>query len=226
MPTPSHIADPTRLEEPMTALEANTRSVEMLRNVPSLRSLADTDLARIAAVLGERLVAAGQVLVAEGTTGDQSYLIVDGMATVEAGGVPIASIGPGDFVGELALLTDEPRCATVRSQTPMHVLVLDKSTLRTLIDPVAEALLGTLARRLRRQSGSDARRGDNTGEAGAVSPIGTAVAVRSRYDGRWVDGFEIADVDLSGEIARVQVRRRSDGAVLPMAFGAEDVRAV
>jgi hypothetical protein len=107
----------------------------------------------------------------------------------------------------------------------MHVLVLDKRTLRTLIDPVAEALLGTLARRLRRHSGSDAIT-DGAGDAGqAIEPIGTAVAVRSRYDGRWVDGFEIADVDLSADVPRVQVRRRSDGAVLPMSFAAEDVRS-
>ena len=203
----------------MAPLEARTGSIDLLRGVPSLRALSDVDLARIAALLGERLVKAGEVLVEEGTSGNESFLVVDGTATVLASGEPIASVGTGDFVGELALLTDAPRCATVRAETPMHLLVLDKSTLSSLIDPIAEALLGTLARRVRGAGDAPPR------AAAGARQIGAAVAVRSRYDGRWVDGFEVVDVDLTGTTPKLQVRRRSDGAVLPVLFAAEDVRS-
>src|SRR5688572_23926189 len=121
---------------------ADNDRIDLVRGIPSLRGLSDHDLGRIAALLRERAVAAGEVVVEEGTVGDQSFLVVEGDASVSASGVPIARIGSGEFIGELGLLTDEPRCATVRAETPMRLLVLDKATLTSLIDPITEALLG------------------------------------------------------------------------------------
>jgi CRP-like cAMP-binding protein len=130
-------------------------------------------------------------------------------------------VGPGDFVGELALLTDEPRCATVRAETSMRLLVLDKQALAALIDPITEALLGTLVRRLRQADLATTVPGDHV--AGSWR-IGAAVSVRSRFADTWVEGFVIADVDLAGASPRIQVRRDSDGAVLPLSFNADDIR--
>ena len=191
--------------------------LDLLRAVPNLRGLSDHDLGRIAALLGERTVEPGETLIEEGTEGSQSFLVAEGEASVLIGGVLIARVGPGEFVGELALLTDEPRGATVRAETSMKVLVLDKATLVALLDPITEALLGTLVRRLRREP---ARAG------GSADPwtVGTAVAVRSRYASTWVEGFEIAEVDLAGDAPQIQLRRRSDGAVLPVFFGVEELR--
>jgi CRP-like cAMP-binding protein len=180
--------------------------------------LSERDLERIAAVLAEHTVAAGSILVEEGATGQHSFLIVEGEACVITGGVTIARVGPGEFVGELALLTDRPRCATVRAETAMRFLVLDRATLASLIDPVTEALLGTLARRLRR----DADRNDS--DAPGQWVIGAAVAVRSRYADTWVEGFEIAEVDVTGDAPRLLLRRRSDEAVLPLFFTSDQVR--
>jgi CRP/FNR family cyclic AMP-dependent transcriptional regulator len=202
----------------MTATEGRANSKDLLRAVPSLERLSERDLERIAAVLAERTVAAGSILVEEGATGQHSFLIVEGDACVITGGVTVARVGPGEFVGELALLTDRPRCATVRAETAMRLLVLDRAALASLIDPVTEALLGTLARRLRRDADlndSDARR---------QWVIGAPVAVRSRYDDTWVEGFEIAEVDLTRDAPRLQLRRRSDEAVLPLFFTADQVR--
>jgi cAMP-dependent protein kinase regulator len=145
-------------------------SVNLLRAVPSLRQLSDDDLGRIASLLGERSVAAGEIVVEEGTNGRQSFLIVDGDACVLTGGVLIARVGAGEFIGELALLTDAPRCATVRAETPMRLLVLDKAALASLIDPITEALLGTMARRLRRE---DAMRSTTRAPSSVPSPTGT-----------------------------------------------------
>ena len=202
----------------MTAVDGRANSRDLLRAVPSLERLSERDLERIAAVLAERTVAAGSILVEEGAAGQDSFLIVEGDACVTTGGVTVARVGPGEFVGELALLTDRPRCATVRAETPMRLLVLDRATLASLIDPVTEALLGTLARRLRR----DADRNDSDAPGRWV--IGAAVAVRSRYDHTWVEGFEIAEVDITGDVPRLQLRRRSDEAVLPLFFTADQVR--
>jgi CRP/FNR family transcriptional regulator, cyclic AMP receptor protein len=202
----------------MTATEGRANSKDLLRAVPSLERLSEPDLERIAAVLAERTVAAGSILVEEGATGQHSFLIVEGDACVVTGGVTVARVGPGEFVGELALLTDRPRCATVRAETAMCLLVLDRATLASLIDPVSEALLGTLARRLRREADL------NDSDARGRWVIGAPVAVRSRYDDTWVEGFEIAEVDLTGDAPRLQLRRRSDEAVLPLFFTADQVR--
>jgi CRP-like cAMP-binding protein len=206
----------------MTSDRDNGGSLSLLRRVPGLAQLSDSDLERVAALLGERLAAADEILVQEGTAGDQSYLIVEGHAWVMSAGVTLARVGPGEFVGELALLTDAPRCATVQAETPMRLLVLDKATLAELIDPITEALLGPLVRRLRR---ADRTAVTSVDDVAGRWTIGAAVAVRSRYADRWVEGFEIAELDLVNDSSpRIQVRRHSDGAVLPVSFDADDIR--
>ena len=203
----------------MTAIDGRANSRDLLRAVPSLERLSERDLERIASVLAERSVAAGSILMEEGATGQHSFLIVEGDACVITGGVTVARVGPGEFVGELALLTDRPRCATVRAETSLRLLILDRATLASLIDPVTEALLGTMARRMARDS-DPARNSDAPGRW----VIGAPVAVRSRYDDTWVEGFELAEVDLTGDAPRLQLRRRSDEAVLPLFFTADQVR--
>ncbi len=202
----------------MTAIDGRANSRELLRAVPSFERLSERDLERIASVLAERSVAAGSILMEEGATGQHSFLIVEGDACVITGGVTVARVGPGEFVGELALLTDRPRCATVRAETSMRLLMLDRATLASLIDPVTEALLGTMARRMARDTDR------NNSDAPGRWVIGAPVAVRSRYDDTWVEGFELAEVDLTGDAPRLQLRRRSDEAVLPLFFTADQVR--
>ena len=194
----------------------NTSTIELLRVIPNLAALDDSDLARVAELLTERSVESGELLTEEGTAGDCSFLVLEGEATVVSGGVPIARVGAGEFVGELALLTNAPRGATVQAVTPMRVLVLDRTVLMSLLDPITEALLGTLARRLQRTSEQ---------RASHYAP-GASVALRSRYNGAWVDGFEITEIDLSGPDARLPVRRKLDGAILPVSFAADEIRLV
>ena len=212
----------------MTPRDATVR--DLLKAVPSFRQLSDDELQRIGSILGERAVEPGELLVEEGETGRESFLVAEGEATVSSGGVVIARVGPGEFVGELALLTESPRCATVRAESSMRLLVLDGDALASLLDPITEALLGTLARRARADNGT-ASATPATSAAPATSEsrtdawtVGATVAVRSHYEGTWVDGFEVADVDLSGPAPRVQVRRRSDGAVLPVLFDPVEIR--
>jgi CRP-like cAMP-binding protein len=96
-------------------------------------------------------VPAGKVLCEQGKPGFEFYLILDGEATVKRNGKKIASLGPGGYFGELALLTRLPRNSTVEATTPMELLVLGQREFSGLLDEVpgmAHKLLSSMAERL------------------------------------------------------------------------------
>src|SRR5271166_3539872 len=82
------------------------------------------DLRTIRRALEEVSVPAGRVLCEEGTIGREFFLIVDGEASVRRNGRKIATLGPEQYFGELALLDRRPRSASVISDTDMLLLVL------------------------------------------------------------------------------------------------------
>ncbi len=97
-------------------------------------------------------VPAGRVLVEEGTPGREFFFIVDGRATVKAGNRSVATLGPGNYFGELSLLDRKPRSATVVSDTDMDLLVLDQRRFNGLLDEMptlAHKLLAAMAQRIR-----------------------------------------------------------------------------
>ena len=93
-----------------------------LRKIPGLSTMADDELERMAALVDECEVPEGTVLVRQGAVGRSSYVIVEGWASVSIDGSPIAALGPGDHIGEMAVLDDQPRSATVTAKTPMRLL--------------------------------------------------------------------------------------------------------
>ena len=100
----------------------------------------------------ERTVAAGTVLVREGAAGDAFYVIVSGQAEVDRSGNVVATIGPGTFFGDLALLDKAPRNATVTAKTDMELIGLGQREFSQMIDDssaFARNLLVGLAHRLR-----------------------------------------------------------------------------
>jgi CRP/FNR family cyclic AMP-dependent transcriptional regulator len=110
------------------------------------------DLRTIRRALDEVTVPAGRVLCEEGTIGREFFLIVDGAASVKRNGRKIATLGPGQYFGELALLDRRPRSATVTSDTEMRLLVLDQRQFNGLLDAVpalGRKLLAATATRLR-----------------------------------------------------------------------------
>jgi CRP-like cAMP-binding protein len=97
-------------------------------------------------------VGEGFVLTLEGGPGQECFVISDGKGQVTIGGRPVAVVGPGECVGEMALLDRGPRTATVTAQTPMSVYVLSTREFQALlrVSPViAGKIAATLARRLR-----------------------------------------------------------------------------
>jgi MFS family permease len=102
--------------------------VALLDAVPMFAPLAPPQLERLAQALVEMRVAAGEPVVAEGELGERFYLIVDGNAAVSVGGREVGTLGPGAYFGEIALLRDVPRTATVRARTALRLLALEGDT--------------------------------------------------------------------------------------------------
>lgn len=79
---------------------------------------------------------AGTVLIEEGRPGLEAFVVVDGEASVTVDGHEVGVVGPGQIVGEGALLDNRPRTATVTALTPLRVLVLSRAEFNTLVDRV------------------------------------------------------------------------------------------
>ncbi len=105
---------------------------------------------------GYRLVAAGETVMREGEAGEEAYLVERGTLRVTRDGVMLARLGAGDWVGEMSLLLDEPRSATVAAVTDAQLRRVTRESFGRLLaaDPVrTQELLRQLARRVREASG-------------------------------------------------------------------------
>jgi MFS family permease len=100
--------------------------LELLRGVPLLALLPEPTLERLARALMPVTVAAGDVVIREGDLGDRFYVVESGGVEVTKEGRHVASLGPGDFVGEIALLRDVPRTATVTATAATVLQALDR----------------------------------------------------------------------------------------------------
>jgi CRP-like cAMP-binding protein len=103
-----------------------------LRDVPFFSRLSKRELATVAQLTDELDIDAGHVLAREGDSGQEFFVIIDGTAEVLRGDAPIAELGPGEFFGEMALLDEDRRTATVRAISAMKVLVMTRNSFRTI----------------------------------------------------------------------------------------------
>jgi hypothetical protein len=149
-------AQPATSPAPLTMGELDRMLV--LRTVPLFGDLDPEDLQRIAASALERRYLAGEELVREGELGDELIVIVEGhvrVVRVEAGGERLLrTYGPGNHIGELAVLRDRPRAATVIADDEVLGLVIGGEALRAILHErpeVAMAMLATLAERISTQ---------------------------------------------------------------------------
>ena len=102
------------------------RELLLLRRAPMFALLPLSALERLAGALERSEVAAGEVLMREGDAGDRFYVVESGAFEVTQRGARLGSCGPGDGVGEIALLRDLPRTATVTATEPSTVLALER----------------------------------------------------------------------------------------------------
>jgi CRP/FNR family cyclic AMP-dependent transcriptional regulator len=100
--------------------------IEHLQRVPLFRACSRDELRKVSRRTTDIPVAEGRTLVNEGDRGLEFFVIVDGRATVSRRGRKVGELGPGDFFGELALLIDAPRNATVTAETAMEAIVLSR----------------------------------------------------------------------------------------------------
>jgi CRP-like cAMP-binding protein len=109
-------------------------SVETLQKVPLFADLDKKDLEKIAQVMNERRFAAGDTVTKEGAIGAGFFIVEDGTADVTVDGLPVGSIGPGDYFGEVALLTGSDRTATIVATTDMLCYGMTPWDFRPLVE--------------------------------------------------------------------------------------------
>jgi CRP/FNR family cyclic AMP-dependent transcriptional regulator len=126
--------------------------VEHLKGVPLFAGVRDKELGRLAKVMRESRFNEGEVITTEGRSGVGFFLIEDGNATVSLRGEIVRTLGPGDHFGEIALIDEGPRSATVTATTDLRCHGMAAWEFRSFVQEhpeVAWPLLETLASRLR-----------------------------------------------------------------------------
>jgi CRP-like cAMP-binding protein len=133
---------------------ATTREdvIPTLEKMPLFRDVSGRELRDVAARFDDATYLAGHGILTEGMTGPEFFIILDGTASVLIDDQVVATLGPGDFFGEVAALDGGPRTASVRAETQLRCVTLPVNGLRQfLLDHpvVAINLLPEIVRRFR-----------------------------------------------------------------------------
>ena len=125
---------------------------DLIQQIPLFASLSKRDVDTLARSFRDRTFPAGSEVTTEGQSGVGFFVIESGDATVSVGGQERRTLGPGDYFGELALIDDSPRSATIVADTPLKCWGLTSWEFRPLVESnaqIAWAMLQELAKRLR-----------------------------------------------------------------------------
>jgi len=132
---------------------ASTKSsVDHLRNIPLFSECSSKELGLVVKNSSERALKAGTVIMDQGQTGREAYVILEGSATVKRNGKKIGTAKAGSVIGELSLLDNGPRTAAVIADTDVVLLVVTERALKATIDnipAISRKLLKALATRVR-----------------------------------------------------------------------------
>jgi CRP/FNR family cyclic AMP-dependent transcriptional regulator len=107
--------------------------VDLLRNVPLFSACSPKELRRIGAIADELEFREGKILTRQGGPGREMFILLDGTVKVERNGVQVNTLGPGDFLGEGALVLGKPRNATITATSPLRALVISDVNFKQLL---------------------------------------------------------------------------------------------
>ena len=117
---------------------------ELIARVPLFAGLSKKELAQVASIADELDFKADKILIREGDPGREFFILVEGRAEVTRGGKSLATRHAGDFFGEIALMCDRPRVATVTTAEPTRALVVTDRDFKTLVKRSPEIALKVL----------------------------------------------------------------------------------
>ena len=125
--------------------------VDLLKAVPLFAGCSKAELQRIASLADELDLAEGATLIREGERGREFIVVASGTVRVTRGGKTLRDLGAGDFIGEIALVADVPRTATVTATSPVRLLVVTDRAFKSVLEQVpsiATKVLQSLGERL------------------------------------------------------------------------------
>jgi CRP-like cAMP-binding protein len=128
------------------------QKLELLKRTPLLAQLGRRELEEVGRLADEIDVPAGKVVMRQGDTGNEFFVLVDGSIRIDRDGTHIRDLGPGDHFGEIALLSEGPRTATATAEAPTKLLVLGHREFHSLMSQypsIQTSVLDCLASRLR-----------------------------------------------------------------------------
>ena len=132
---------------------ASDPKLDLLHSIPLFARLGKSDLKRLGQLADEVDVKAGKVLMRQGEFGSEMFVVVSGAVRVEQNGETINELGPGAWLGEMALLSEGRRTATVTTTEPTRAFVVAHREFHALMDEmpsVRAAVFDCLAERIRK----------------------------------------------------------------------------
>ena len=130
---------------------SKNEKIDLLRRIPLFAECTKAELIEVAISADEREVATGRSLTEQGQRGQEFFIVVEGAVTVRRNGRKLADLGPGDWFGEIAILTYKPRTATVTATSPVRLLVISDRAFRRVVETtprIALKVLRNVAERL------------------------------------------------------------------------------
>jgi CRP-like cAMP-binding protein len=119
--------------------------IELLKRAPLFAGCSKSELRALARIADELDLREGTVITREGRPGREFFVLVSGTADVTQKGKKVAGLGAGEWFGEIALLTDSPRTATVTATSPVDVLVVTDRRFREVVETMPSIALKILS---------------------------------------------------------------------------------
>jgi CRP/FNR family cyclic AMP-dependent transcriptional regulator len=133
-------------------MASKKQHLESLQNVALFSACSKRELEKVARASDEITMTAGTMIMDQGQTGREAFVVIEGDVVVKRNGRKVATLGPGNVVGEMSLLDKGPRTATVVCETDCTLLVIDQRRFLGVMDSIpaiSHKLMASLAGRLR-----------------------------------------------------------------------------